>query len=38
MAKSKMNIGSFAISLVLTGAMFFALGYGWKKGTEIAGR
>ena len=38
MANSRMNIGSFAISLVLTGAMFFALGYGWKKGTEIAGR
>ena len=38
MAKSKMNIGSFAISLLLTGAMFFALGYGWKKGTEVASK
>ena len=38
MAKSKMNIGTFAVSLVLTGAMFFALGYGWQKGRDIAGR
>lgn len=38
MAKSNMNIGSFAVSLLLTGAMFFALGYGWKKGTEVASR
>lgn len=38
MAKSNMNIGTFAVSLLLTGAMFFALGYGWKKGTEVASR
>ena len=38
MAKQNMNIGTYAISLVLTGAMFFALGYGWKKGTEVASK
>ncbi len=36
MAKQKMNIGTFAVSLVLTGAMFFALGYGWQKGRNVA--
>ena len=37
MAKQKMNIGGFAVSLVLTGALFFALGYGWQKGRDVAG-
>ena len=36
MAKQNMNIGTFAVSLVLTGAMFFALGYGWQKGRNVA--
>jgi hypothetical protein len=38
MAKSNRNIGTFAVSLVLTGAMFFARGYGWQKGRGVAGR
>lgn len=38
MAKQKMNIGGFAVSLVLTGALFFALGYGWQKGRNVADR
>jgi len=36
MAKDKMNIGTFAVSLLLTGALFFALGYGWQKGKDVA--
>lgn len=36
MAKQKMNIGTYAVSLVGVGILFFMIGYGYQKGRDIA--